>query len=920
MSASVDITGRYRRVLQRRGAAGADSRFMDLRPVSWLRSVPLEEWVTLGLLGIMLAIVAWSVQLADWGDLPSILPTVLMGWATAFLLHRLRVSWPLMLAGAVSAGFLVVMWQGSLVADGGNSLARATDAWHRTYLWIEAARTGGISTDTVPFALMFMTVSWLAAFSVTGITMKTRNPWAPTLLLGVGILTNLSYRQGQFEHTFFYFVLIAVVMFAHLTTVRRMSRWRTEGTSYPVSLRWLSIRDGLLVGAVVVILSAMMPLYEVRSETLGEAWRTMRQPIDALRAPAERLLSGVRGSGRQVSLTAPGTALAFKGPISLSDEPVMWVTSKYPVMHPARVYQTYTSQGWLVAPRSTSRAPAREALIPAPDDLAREEITQTIEPLANTTTVLPVGGAFSLDREALVETLTPLTYSVPLTAEPISPQSLRLLSSMPPDLQEFAFNTRTAALEMYSERSIRVVPLSRPDGPSFQATSDFRPVLSRADVEEITSGIIPDGAIVTIDVDPSTGQATSMTVQREEPAEQVGAAFIENVPAADRYQVTTHVSVAEEEDLAAAGQDYPAWVTDRYLQLPSSLPRQVRRLAHRVVVEAQAVTPHERVQAIAEFLQSQEYSQEISGPAPDTDGVYYFLFQTQQEPCPSVNPDCDVDKIKGYSQYYGSAGTVMLRSVGVPARMVAGWATGAYVPNAGKFVVRDRDLHGWLQVYYPGYGWIDTEVTPGRSQPDSNDAVSVQPGDIPFQPSDLGEGEEAYLNNLDQQDIEEAERLAREALRGIGGVGDGSGDDSSNIPEVLLASLAAMAGSIVLLFGYWKWSFRGMGPAASAYTKMERAGRLLGLKRQNYETAMEYAAVVSAAAPESTQHAMMIAIEYERMVYGHRNGSDEQPKDLKTAWRSVLRGMLGYRLRRLTRNGSNGNLKAAASGRTNGLL
>src|SRR5690606_669459 len=142
----------------------------------------------------------------------------------------------------------------------------------------------------------------------------------------------LSFRPGLYEHTFFIFILASVALFAHLTTVRRTDRWKANNIRYPKSLHWLSVRDGVLFGAIVVLVAAILPLFEPRSGSLDKTWETIKSPIVALEDPASRLLAGVKAQDGSTGLAVPSNVLAFRGPIHLTPDPMMWVTSRYAVM------------------------------------------------------------------------------------------------------------------------------------------------------------------------------------------------------------------------------------------------------------------------------------------------------------------------------------------------------------------------------------------------------------------------------------------------------------------------------------------------------------------------------------------------------------------------------------------------------------
>ena len=61
--------------------------------------------------------------------------------------------------------------------------------------------------------------------------------------------------------------------------------------------------------------------------------------------------------------------------------------------------------------------------------------------------------------------------------------------------------------------------------------------------------------------------------------------------------------------------------------------------------------------------------------------------------------------------YYASAETLMLRSIGIPARMTVGFVEGNYDEKEGQYVVAYKDSHAWPEVYFPGIGWVEFEPT-----------------------------------------------------------------------------------------------------------------------------------------------------------------------------------------------------------------
>jgi hypothetical protein len=145
--------------------------------------------------------------------------------------------------------------------------------------------------------------------------------------------------------------------------------------------------------------------------------------------------------------------------------------------------------------------------------------------------------------------------------------------------------------------------------------------------------------------------------------------------------------------LRMAGTDYPASVRDTYLQLPALDPR-IPALAKQI--GARGSNPYDKARAIEGYLRAHYgYTLDLTGPPP-ADPLAYFLFE----------------KRAGHCEYFAAAMTVMVRSLGIPARYVNGFLTGEYNNIGGDFVVRASDAHSWVEIYFPSYGWLTFDPTP----------------------------------------------------------------------------------------------------------------------------------------------------------------------------------------------------------------
>ncbi len=189
------------------------------------------------------------------------------------------------------------------------------------------------------------------------------------------------------------------------------------------------------------------------------------------------------------------------------------------------------------------------------------------------------------------------------------------------------------------------------------------------------------------------------------------------------YQVESAVTAARLQQLRASPAEYPAWVSKRYLALPENLPIRVRELGF--AIAAGQPTPYDKARAIELYLRQIPYTLDVPAPPTDRDVADFFLFDLQ----------------KGYCDYYATAMAVLARSVGLPARLVTGFASGAYDPVQNVYRVVEADAHSWVEIYFPEVGWVEFEPT--AAQPEIERPQEAESGQsnlpIPLPPAQSGE-------------------------------------------------------------------------------------------------------------------------------------------------------------------------------------
>jgi len=161
-----------------------------------------------------------------------------------------------------------------------------------------------------------------------------------------------------------------------------------------------------------------------------------------------------------------------------------------------------------------------------------------------------------------------------------------------------------------------------------------------------------------------------------------------------RYTGLSQLPPLDRARLEAAGAEYPADVAERYLQLPDGLDARITALARSAT--ERAVTRYDKAASLESFLKTKySYTLDLTGK-PGPDPLAHFLFETRA----------------GHCEYFASAMTVMLRTLGIPAREVNGFLPGEYNELGGDYIVRASDAHSWVEAYFPGNGWMVFDPTP----------------------------------------------------------------------------------------------------------------------------------------------------------------------------------------------------------------
>jgi len=148
----------------------------------------------------------------------------------------------------------------------------------------------------------------------------------------------------------------------------------------------------------------------------------------------------------------------------------------------------------------------------------------------------------------------------------------------------------------------------------------------------------------------------------------------------------------------------PDDIRSTWLQLPELDPRIVQ-LANEITGKYRR--QYDKARALETWLRS-NYGYAYTPPlsrmyevTEDGDPLAFFLFDARE----------------GYCEYFATAMTVMLRAIGIPARVTGGFLAGEYNPISGSWTVRRKHSHIWTEAWFPPYGWVEFDATPGEEFP-----------------------------------------------------------------------------------------------------------------------------------------------------------------------------------------------------------
>ena len=273
-------------------------------------------------------------------------------------------------------------------------------------------------------------------------------------------------------------------------------------------------------------------------------------------------------------------------------------------------------------------------------------------------------------------------------------------------------------------------------------------------------------------------------------------------------------------------------------------------------------------------FQHNDFNYTLNPPPLGDESIDDFLFKTR----------------KGYCEHYASAFAVLMRTAGMPARVVTGYQGGSANPVDGYWVVRQADAHAWVEVWLSERGWVRVDPTaaiaPSRVEegiaaaiPQTESLPGVVRGGIDWLRQARYQWE--ALNNGWNQWVLGYDQARQTDLLGRLGI--------STRWQSLIGTLVVAAAIAVIVLALWAMRReRQRDPAVRLWLAFTRHMARRGSAREPWEGPYDYARRLGQRFPDLAEPSTRFCTAYARSQYG--NATDE---DLLTMTRTLklIRGL-----------------------------
>jgi hypothetical protein len=834
------------------------------------RRAPVEGWVSVVLHAALLVVMAEAIGRVDQHERFGILvPLALGGGATGLTLAKTRsvdlfAHLTAFVLGLVAAVGLTAVRYGDVGGGWRESLHQLDLRGERLYWSLEQSKP---LEDDLLVAVIGITI-WLVGYSSAWMLYRRRWLGPSIMLPGVVILTSLGLDRDASASPIFAYLLIAMVLAARHFAFRRQQDWRRAGIAAPPTLPGRFLTAGTLVAALAVSVGIVLPV-QAPDSVLNSVSDQAERSIRWIEREWNRYAPGGSNGGQAGTYPEFPDSFRIGAPIDPSHDPVAILKAGRPTYLALRRYNVYDGHNWSTDVDATFRLPGdavnvhatRATFLPAQPVTLSSEVTGDREADTGVVQVLrPKDGLiFTIDTHSMASEPTTVLLG------------WRKLDDLTIPID--SVDAATVPVDLYSLLALLQKATLAPDpngGEPAVAQPDLAAQIAKAR-EALRLDYPLETRLELVDGHPVLHVTGRLPVY-----DDIEAVYSGNpAQTGSQYLVTGLRSTAEPAELRSAGDGYPQYVKDRYLQLPDTVTPRTRELAAQIAAAASAGNPFDQAVAIQEYLRA-TYAYVLNSPVPDPnlDFVDDFLFETKEGRC----------------EHFATAMVVLLRSLNVPARLVSGYHVGDYDPVAHGYVYREDQAHTWVEVFVPGYGWIPFEPTPSENEfsfgkdtaqpsPTPEPTVTPEPTPVPQPTPTVKAAPSPVAGPIDT--TRNGDPFYRRLL-----------DRLTWLPALvsLLTLIAALA-----LAGAWLWGFRGLRPGAALYARALRIGRLWGVHADPTMTPVEYASEFARTVPVGRSAIRAVAEIYTEEQYGPHGTGVPDLSAGRSAWRELRGSLLRWR-------------------------
>lgn len=463
-----------------------------------------------------------------------------------------------------------------------------------------------------------------------------------------------------------------------------------------------------------------------------------------------------------------------------------------------------------------------------------------------------------------------------------SDDAIAFVAAVPPDSESFLWRAATYdtfALGGWEQTGVTGVPVE-PGMPLLAGSAeDPRPELTR----EIKVSVRPDGYHDALLVSPGTPTFLDRRAEVLLAGDDGWFAGVEVPGAGNGYTVTASLLRLDEQDvisgnrLAAATEDYPAEIAARYTAVAAgALGPAAEELLATILAISPTRDPYDIAVTMRDYLRS--------------DANFFYTTDVRDVACDAASAvECFARSKRGFCMQYASTMAMLLRAAipanPIPTRLVQGFLPGA---RAGTVeTVRNLNAHAWVEVYFPGYGWIPFDPTGGGvGQPNV-----IRPGPpvasaAPTPPRSPGPDRPDPTRRLDLDEPDDA-----------GAMPPGGRTDDRGLFIVLTVILGALVLAVAVVA--WMRGPRGEISPDATWRALARAASRFGYAPRPTETVYEYAATLGDLVPAARDDLGVVATAKVETTYAGIHIGGARLDAVRSAARRLRVTMLRLLFRRL---------------------